>query len=115
MDTNDTYILFCVLLKDSLRAHYFSNIDLRAIKMEFFIARLKSKQLEIVVIILIWCGLDVFSYKQVTLQPVCIYICFFVQNFTPKFKSTDRAFLYTILIDWPAVYSTRALGFGLID
>jgi len=31
-------------------------------------------------------------------------------NFTPKFKSTGRATLYTILIDRPTVYLTRASG-----
>jgi len=37
-------------------------------------------------------------------------MCSFVKNFTPKFKTTGRAILFTILIDRPAVYLTRASG-----
>jgi len=53
-------------------------------------------------------NLFVFGYEQITPQSVFMLICFFVKNFTPKF--TGRAILYTILIDQPAFYSTRASG-----
>jgi len=40
--------------------------------------------------------------------------CFFIQNFTSKFKSTGRATLHTNLIDRQAFYSTRASGLYLL-
>ena len=54
--------------------------------------------------------LHVFSYKHITPQSVFMLNCFFIQNFTLKFKSTGRATLHTILIDRQAFYSTRASG-----
>jgi len=44
----------------------------------------------------------VFITNKKTPQTVFMIICYFVNNFTPKFRSTGRAMLYTILIDRPA-------------
>jgi len=49
-------------------------------------------------------------YEQITPQSVSMLIVFYVWNVTPKFISTGRAILYTILIDRSDVYSTRAAG-----
>jgi len=47
-------------------------------------------------------------YEQITPQPMFMYFCYLVKDFTPTFKSTGRAIFYTNLIDRLAVYSTRA-------
>ena len=54
--------------------------------------------------------LVVFLLRTIN-SPISIYVnkfSFFVKNFTPKFRSTGRAVLYTILIDRPIVNSSRA-------
>jgi len=51
-----------------------------------------------------------FPYEHKTPKSVFMLNCFFIQNFTSKFKSTGRATLPTILIDRPAFYFTRASG-----
>jgi len=52
---------------------------------------------------------EFFMNKELHNQYLCYFVSFF-KNFTPKFKSTSQAILYTILIDRLAVYSTQASG-----
>jgi len=50
-----------------------------------------------------------FMNKELHNQYLCYFVSF-LKTFTPKFKSTCQAILYTTLIDRLAVYSTRASG-----
>ena len=54
----------------------------------------------------------VVVFLQTNNATISIYINLFLcLEFYSKFKSTSLAIFYIIVIDWPAVYSTRASGF----